>query len=303
MSKKLKANILLLGGTLIWGFSFVMQKDGVEFVGPFAFNGLRMLVGAFALLIVSVIFKNPNEKNDTRSMLVGGIGCGIAIMIATNLQQTGLVYTTAAKTAFVTPLYIMIVPLLGIIIGKRIRLITWLCIIVSVIGLYCICIPNGGDLGGINIGDFLNILCAIGFAVHILIVDHFAPNVNSIKLSCVQFFTASILTLVMAVPIDSALGYAPPSLSLIKQVLIPLLYTGIMSSGIAYTLQIMGQRHTDPTSAALILSLESVFGAISGFLYFGELLTIKELIGCILMFLAIVVSQLPQKGANKETSS
>lgn len=312
MKGKMKGNIMLLTTAIIWGTAFVAQKEGMDLLGPIAFNGLRTVIGGIVLLPV-IWFMSKRKKedaSDTRSpeeiaeakkaenklLIMGGIVCGLALMFAGNVQQVGLFYTTAGKAAFITPLYIFIVPFLGMLfLKKKIRPIVWLCVFASIVALYLLCIPKDEGFTGVNKGDMIMLVCSLGFAIHILCVDYFSPRVDGVKLSCIQFFVAGILSIILMFPLDPMLGFDLPTRNNILMSWFPLCYVGIMSCGVAYTFQTVGQAYTDPTSASMILCLESVFGVIAGMIFLGETMVIREVLGCIIMFAAIVVAQLPSK--------
>lgn len=309
----MKGNLMLLTTAIIWGTAFVAQKEGMDLIGPIAFNGLRTVIGGIVLIPVILFMSKMNkakEEPDDRSpeeiaeakkaenklLIIGGIICGLALMLAGNIQQIGLFYTTAGKAAFITPLYVMLVPLIGLVfLRKKIRPILWACVVAAIVGLYLLCIPAAGDLGGVNKGDMIMLVCALFFALHILAVDYFSPKVDGVKLSCIQFFVAGIISIILIFPLDPALGFDLPTWENILGSWFPLCYVGIMSCGVAYTFQVTGQAYTDPTSASMILSLESVFGVIAGMIFLGEVMAVREVFGCIIMFAAIIVAQLPSK--------
>ena len=313
MSKKMRGNLMLMLTAFIWGSSFVAQKSGMDLIGPMAFNGIRTLIGGI-VLIPAIMFLNnlkakrnlqspdsmaeasPEDKQkDKKLLIIGGICCGIALMIASNLQQIGIFYTTAGKAGFITALYVVLVPICGLFLGKKVRPVIWLCVLASAIGLYLLCMPAEGGFGHINKGDLLILLCALCFTGHILIIDYFSPKVDGVKLSCIQFFVAGILSIILMFPGDPALGFDLPTLGTLLDSWLPILYAGVLSCGVAYTLQIVAQADTDPTVASMILCLESVFAVIAGMIILKESMSLREITGCIIMFAAIVVSQLPAK--------
>ncbi len=299
MSKKLKGNLMLLLTSLIWGSAFVAQVVGMDHIGPFTFNSVRNFVGSVFLLIVIPFLKNnaphdPKEAPATENknvLLKGGVFCGVMLFIASSLQQFGVLYTTAGKAGFITTLYVVIVPIIGLFLGKKVSKKIWFCVCLAAVGLYLLSIK--GDLS-VNLGDFLVFLCAIFFSFHILVIDYFSPQVDGVKMSCIQFFICGLLNTV------AMFIFEAPSVSAIRMSIIPILYAGALSSGVGYTLQIVAQKDTDPTIASLILSLESVFAVIAGVLLLNESLTLRELSGCVLMFIAIVIAQLPEKAPLKE---
>ena len=304
---RMKGNMMLMTTALIWGTAFVAQKAGMDLVSPVAFSGIRMLVGAFALIPVILILgrkkKEPGKEKAPldKTLIIGGVCCGTALCAAGNVQQIGLYYTSVSHTGFITALYVVIVPLMELFLKKRISLIMWCCAAASAVGLYLLCIPAGG-FGSINMGDIIVFICAICYAVHILVIDHFSPKVDGVKLSCIQFFVAGSLSLLIMPIVDPALGFDLPSAGDVIASWFTILYAGVMSCGIAFTFQVLGQKDTDPTIASMILCLESVFALIAGMILLGELMSLRELIGCIIMFAAIVVANLPAAQAPKETA-
>lgn len=287
----MKNNILLVLTALIWGCAFVAQSVGMDYVGPFTFNMARFLIGAIVLLPV-IWFMDRQRKTGAekgagqKTLIVGGICCGIALAVASTLQQWGILFTTVGKAGFITAMYIVIVPLLGIFIGKKVRPLIIGCVAIAVVGFYFLCMTESLRLG---LGDFLVLLCAIAFSIHILVIDHFSPKVDGVKMSAIQFLTAAIIS---AVP---TLLWEQPVFTEILQAWQPVLYAGVMSCGVAYTLQIIAQKNADPTVASLLLSLESVFSVLAGWVLLGQGLSLKELFGCVLIFCAIILAQLPEK--------
>lgn len=295
-SQRLKSNLLLVLTALIWGISFVAQSEGMNYVGPFTFNCVRSIIGGLSLLPVIAVLDRKNNKNTpgektnvkssspwkNKTLIIGGICCGVALCVASSLQQIGIQYTTAGKAGFITALYIIIVPLLGLFLKKKVGLPIWLSVAVALVGMYLLCITDDFSIGR---GDLLVLLCAFVFAIHILVIDHFSPRVDAVRLSCIQFLISGIIC---AVPMFI---FEAPSISAILSAWAPVLYAGLLSCGVAYTLQIVGQKQTEPTTASLILSLESVFAALAGALLLQETLSARELIGCVLVFVAILLTQ------------
>ncbi len=286
---RLKNGLLLLLTATIWGIAFVAQSVGNEYVGPFTFNAVRSLIGAIVLLPVICLFKDANKANNTRQWIKGGICCGVLLFLASNFQQYGILYTTAGKAGFITALYIIIVPIISIFLHKKCPFHVWLAVILAMIGLYFLCIQ--GSLQ-IQIGDIYLFICAILFAFHILAIDHFVKDVDGVMLSCLQFFVCGILSSIFALLFEDVV------ISNILDAWMPILYAGVLSSGVAYTLQIIGQKDMDPTISSLILSLESCISVLAGFILLHESLSTRELIGCLFMFLAIILAQLPTKSRN-----
>ncbi len=285
--KRNQAIFLLVLTTIIWGMGVVVQVTGMNHIHPFVLNMHRSLAaGLFLLVILLFVPKLRGVGKDLGATIKGGICCGICLSVAMALQQYGLQYTTAGKTGFITALYIVLVPMGGILLRHAISKKTWLAVAIAAVGLYFISIQKGAGFS-MGLGDFLIFLCAIVFAVHILVIDYFAEDVDGVAMSCIQFFTAAILSFFFVLPTGASFfgEYA--------KALPAILYLGILSSGVGFTLQILGQRHTDPTTASLILSLESVFSLLGGFLFLNESLTGREALGCALLFAAILIAQLP----------
>lgn len=287
-------NILLALTALIWGSAFVAQSVGMDYLGPFTFNSIRSFMGGAVLLPVIFFMRRQREKSgegkaatgDRKTLVIGGICCGTALAAASSLQQIGLVYTSAGKAGFITALYILIVPVLGPFFGRRAGMKVWGGVALAVAGMYFLCITDGFS---ISKGDFLVFLCAVIFSVHILVIDHFAPKVDGVSLSCIQFFVCGILC---AVPM---LVREQPRSGEILAAWMPLAYAGVLSCGVAYTLQVIAQKNTDPTVASLLLSLESVFSVLTGWVILGERLSGRELFGCALVFAAVILAQIPGK--------
>ncbi len=286
----------------IWGFAFAFQSQGMDHMGPYTFNCARFFIGAVVLVPVIFLFKKPGEKKkitkkDIKLTILGGIICGGCLFTASTLQQFGIRYTSVGKAGFLTTLYIILVPIiLGIFLKRKVSFIVWIGAGLSVVGMYLLCVSETMSL---NKGDIYAFCCAIVFSFHIIAVDYFAPKTNGIVLSCLQFFTSGIVALIFALILEE------PSFSQLINGIIPLLYVGIMSSGVGYTLQIMGQKNADPTIASLIMSLESAVSVLGGFIILGEKLTIKELIGCLFMFVAVIGVQVfdSKKSEEKEITN
>ena len=287
--KTLRANILLLLAAVFWGSTFAAQRVSVELLPPFAFQGIRCTIGALVLLPVIVLFDRIGQKGSWKSkkLWFGGIVCGLVLFLSTNLQQFGLsLGTTAGKSGFITAMYIILVPILSLFLRKKIGRWVWLSVILAACGLYLLCMKESMHL---SIGDALTLGCALCFAVHIIVVDLVNSNVDPIRLSCIQFLVCGILSLIAMSATDI------PSWKNVADCWFPLAYAAILSSAVAYTLQIIGQRDTNPTVAALIMSTESVFACLSGWLVLHEQLSLREAIGCAIMFCAVLLAQLPGK--------
>ena len=296
---KLKGNLILLLTSVIWGISFIAQSKGVELLSPFAFNGIRCILGGVVLLpVILFIYLGKKRKGDTKpenwkALLTGGILCGILLCLATTLQTAGMVHTSPGKAGFITALYMVIIPIISIFMGKRPRFIILFSVLLATVGLYLMCINESFT---INKGDILIFICAFIFALHILVIDHFSPKVDGVKLSAIQFFVCGIIDLIYVFIFEEIhLAHVLNSWASIG-------YSGIMSCGVAYTLQIIGQKYTDPTSASILMSLESVFAGLTtvilvalGWNLTGGAMNLREILGCVLMFTAIILVQLPEK--------
>ncbi len=283
---KVKGTIILLITALIWGVAFVSQSVGADLISPFAFNGLRSFLGA-AVLAPIAIFRFRNSKQDTKTLIHAGILCGIALGVASAVQTWGVKYTSVGNCGFITALYILFVPIVGVFFGKRIGARLVFSVVLALVGMYFLCMWGSG--GGINIGDVLTFISSLCFTAHILIIDRYSPRVDGVCLSCVQFFVVGVLNCA-AMPFTYV-----PSWSDIAGCAVPLLYAGVMSCGIAYTLQIIGQKYTPPTLACIVMSFESVFAAAAGWVILGDRMSVSEIFGSVLMFLAIIIAQLPKK--------
>ncbi|MBP1743933.1 MAG: transporter protein [Firmicutes bacterium] len=287
--KVLKANLLLLFAAWVWGFAFVAQKIGSEYVGAFTFNGIRFALGSLTLVPVFMYFNNKNrntaEYAKLESPIKGGIAAGLIIFIANTFQQLGMSFTSVGNAAFITAMYIVLVPVLATILKHKISLSNWAGVAFAVIGLYFITVKGG--FTAMNYGDILQIFCAVFFAAHIVLIDHLVKKVDGIQLSLVQFVTCSALSLICAVIFEDI------TLGGIMQGALPILYGGVCSVGIAYTLQVIGQKNAKASHAALILSLEAVFGAFGGLIILHENLGFRGYVGCALMLAGILISQYP----------
>ena len=289
--EQIKGSLLLFLAAIIWGVAFVAQSVGMDYVGPFTFNCVRTLIGGLVLIPCIVFLNRGKVKKKTdftekKRLLLGGICCGVALTTGSTLQQFGIMYTTVGKAGFITAFYIIIVPILGLFLGKKCGVSVWISVVIALAGLYFLCITDGFSIGK---GDIYVFLGAIAFSIHILVIDHFTQFNDGVKMSCIQFFVCGILCFV------PMMLFEHPEISMILLAWKPILYAGVMSCGVAYTLQIVGQKNMNPTVASLILSLESVTSVIAGFLVLHQNLSHRELIGCGLMFVAIVLAQLPQK--------
>ncbi len=292
----LRQSCLLFLTAAIWGVAFVAQSVGLDYVEPFTFNAVRSLIGSI-VLIPCIALLNRLKRSGTdaagtkradfnpKTLLKGGILCGAILFAASNLQQVALQYTTVAKAGFITGMYIIIVPVLGIFLHKKAGLKVWLAVFISLTGMYLLC--SKGDAFTLQAGDVYLLGSAFVFSVHILTIDYFSPKTDGVRLACIQFFVCGLL---------SGIGmflFENPNLYSILDAWLPILYAGVFSCGVAYTLQIIGQKGVNPTVASLILSLESVVSLIAGWLILGQNLSGRELCGCVLVFLAILLAQIP----------
>lgn len=289
---------MLLLTAFIWGTAFVAQRKGMQYIGPFTFNGIRSLVGAAVLIPVVWMFQSRAQKTDSdspdalqtissrKNLLSGGLACGILLFIGSTLQQAGIVYTTSGKAGFITALYIVIVPVLSLFLGQKVRPLIGLCVLLAVTGLYLLTVKEGLS---INKGDLLILACAFFFSVHILVVDYYSPKTNSVALSAVQLAVTGLVSVPCMVIFETV------DWSAVADCAFPIFYAGVMSCGIAYTLQIVAQKYTEPAVASLLLSLESVFAALAGAVVLDEVLSGRELAGCAIMFTAIILAQLPER--------
>ncbi len=295
--------MMLMLAAFIWGTAFVAQSVGMDHLGPFTFNGVRNFIGTAALLPCIWLLdrlnakerakagsersepqrKNPEEK---KTLITGGIACGVVLFTASSLQQVGLQYTTVGKAGFITACYIIIVPVCGIFLHKKIGGKVWIAVALSLAGLYLLCITEKLTIGR---GDLLVFLCALVFSLHIIVIDHFSPKVDGVKMSCIQFFVCGVLSLFPMFLLEE------PQMAAVIKSWAPILYAGVLSSGIAYTLQIVGQKNVNPAIASLLLSLESCFSVLAGWVILKQQLTAREGLGCVFMFGAIILAQLPDK--------
>ncbi len=285
------SSLLLFLTAFIWGVAFVAQSVGMDYIGPFSFNGARFLMGSLVLLpLVLYRRKKDREKGIPRAGLkvtfTGGICCGLALCFAALFQQYGIMYTTVGKAGFITTLYIVIVPILGIFLGKTVGGRIWIGAALAAVGMYLLCMSERLVLGK---GDTYVFICALLFSVHILVIDYFSPKADGVELSCIQFLTAGVIGSILAFIFEK------PELQSFIDGIIPLAYAGILSSGVAYTLQVIGQKDMDPTVASLILSMESVFSVLAGWVILKQTLSGRELLGCVLVFGAVILVQLPDK--------
>lgn len=296
--QELKSNVLLLITAAIWGFAFVAQRVGAKYVGAFTFNGVRFALGSISLIPLLVYFSKQSKEKEgegeravfSAAAVRSGIIAGCVLFLGSSLQQIGLSDTTAGKAAFITGLYIVLVPIFGIFLKHRIHISVWSGAILAVVGLYLLSVTEGFSIGK---GDLLEVIGAVFWATHILLIDHFIKKVDALKLSFIQFATCSVLSMVVALMFEKITLYG------LTQALVPILYGGICSVGIAYTLQVVAQKHAKASHAAIILSMESVFASIGGLILLNEIMGFRGYIGCALMLTGMLVSQLQSFG-NKQ---
>ena len=298
-TETLKRSGILFLTAVIWGTAFVAQSVGMEYVQPFTFNGIRTLIGGLVLIPCIYLFNRINagqegdktesaKTEDRKVLFIGGVLCGIALCVGSSLQQIGIAMysaeTNVGKAGFITALYIIIVPLLGIVMKKKVGLSVWLGVLLALCGFYFLCVKQGFS---VEAADLIVLAGSVAFSFHILIIDYFTERADGVKLSCIQFFTCGIICLC------AMLLFEQPSLYAIWAARLPILYAGVMSCGVAYTLQIIGQKNMNPTVASLILSLESVISALAGWVLLKQALSGKEIAGCVLVFAAIILAQIP----------
>lgn len=289
--KNLKGTLILLITAMIWGASFVSQSAGADILGPNSFNGIRMLLGSIVLMPVCFAVSRSQKRKgakpiDKKKVFTIGAVCGIALCAASTIQTWGITFTTPGKSGFITAMYIIFVPIISILIGKKISAKTLVCAVIAIVGMYLLSVA--GNESGINIGDALTLLCAVFFSVHIILVDRYALDINPIYFSCIQFFVCGVINIILMLIIER------PTVEMIKTCTVPILYSGIMSCGVAYTLQPFGQRFAEPSAASIVMSLESVFAMIFGAILLpNNIPSTIEICGCVVMFVAIILSQLP----------
>ncbi len=304
--KQIIASLLLTLAAFIWGTAFVAQSEALDILGHFTFLASRSYLGVLTLIPVSFVIYKKGQKNGvgehneyktffSKDLLVGGVFCGVVLFTASVLQQIGIIGSGVGKSGFLTTLYILAVPVLGLFLKRKIKPFMWVCIVLGIVGMYFLCVS---ETSALNFGDLMLILCAVCFGVHIMVIDHVVKKVDGVRLSLVQFFVCGTLSLITALIMEDI------DFDLIKTAFVSIFYAGVMSSGVAYTLQIISQKNLNPTVACLIMSLESVFAALSGAVL-GERLTSNEILGCVLVFVAIILAQLPIENLklNKKSST
>lgn len=285
MKTQIRNSALLLLTATIWGSAFVAQSVGMDFVEPFTFTFARSIIGGVVLIPIIFLLGKWKKGFATKTEWIGGICCGMALCAASNFQQFGITYTTVGKAGFITALYVVLVPIFGLFMKKKVPILIWGCVALSVAGLYMLCIPPGKFQ--LAFGDLLVLICAVLFSLHILVIDHFSPKGDGVVISCIQFFTCGVLSGILM------LFFEHPSVGSMLDAKWSILYAGVLSSGVAYTLQVVAQKNVNPTVASLIMCLESVVAVIAAWIVLGEKMNSREIIGCVLMFTAIVLAQLP----------
>lgn len=297
--KETQSALLMVLTAVIWGIAFVFQRTGMDHIGPFAFNFFRCVLSLIFLLSVSVFLKMKNkgsEKKQTnfsrKSLYIGGILAGLALFLGMSTQQVGMVSTSAAKAGFITTMYIVLVPIMGMFYGRKTTPKMWLCVAIAAVGLYMLSIKEGFV---IERGDFFVFLSAIFFGLQIVIIDIFAPKADTIKLSMIEFATSGVLSLVATLLTETT------TMAGVQAAGLAILYTGLLSSGVGFTLQIVAQKNLSPTVTSLIMSMESGVSAIAGVIFLHEALTSREVVGCVIMIIAVLLAQLdfPAKKAKK----
>lgn len=296
-SRSLLSSGMLMLTALIWGIAFVAQSEGMNYVGGFTFNASRFLIGGVVLIPCIFLLRRGNREQwegvtaeekrcRRRTGIVGGVCCGTVLCLSSSLQQFGIAQTTVGKAGFITALYIILVPILGLFMRKRVGLNVWVSVVIAAVGMYLLCIKEGFSVGR---GDFLVFLCSIGFSLHILVIDYFSPRADGVLISCVQFFTAGIFSAALM------LMFEKPTWGAVMAAWLPVLYAGVMSCGVAYTLQVVAQKDVAPTVASLLMSLESVFSVLAGWVLLGQSLSMREMLGCTLVFVGILLAQIPME--------
>ena len=293
-AKKIRGIIMLSICAMMWGSAFAAQDVGMELTGPFTFGAVRYLVGGLILIPLVLLIRKldppvPEKKKEVnRSTVIAGIVCGSVLFISSSLQQVGMAMgVDSGKAGFLTAMYIVIVPVIGIFMKRKPPVLVWAAVAISLVGMYFLCI--NGKVSSITLGDILTILCAVCFSVHIIAIDRFSQSARGVELSCIQFFVCSVLSAPFMFVLER------PSVGEVWSAILPILYCGVFSCGVAYTLQIITQKHLSAAIAALVMSLESVFAALTGWVLLGQRLSGREFTGCALIFAAVVIAQLDFK--------
>ena len=295
--QKLKGELYIFLAALIWGSAFVVQKVGMDYIGPLTFTAFRFTIGTLAMIPVLIIARRSRSKKASscncetdrrrisRDLIVGGIWVGIANFAGSILQQTGLIYTTAGKAGFLTAMYLVIVPIILLILGRKIHTLTWLGIVTAIFGMYLLTISGGW---GFQLGDLICFLGAVGFAFQIVLVDRFVERTNPLELATFEFAVTAVLSIIGSVLFETT------TVSAMLQCAWPILYTAILEVCVAFSLQILGQQYASPAIATILMSMESVFAALSGLIFLGEIMSGREVLGCCIMFFAFLIAQIPE---------
>ncbi|MDO4965131.1 MAG: DMT family transporter [Lachnospiraceae bacterium] len=305
MNKQIRGSLALFLAAFIWGTAFVAQSTAADVIGPFAFSVIRNYIGVLTLIPVILVMRRVQKGKDMtikgefleifhdKKLLMGGFLCGVALCIASNLQQTGIKYVSfVGKSGFITALYIIFVPIAGLFLHKKVGKLVWIALMFAVTGLYFLCINQQFTL---EYSDILLILCAVFYTVQIMFIDKYAPDVDCVALACIEFFVCGTLSLVLMCLFEHN------TLEDVRQASFSLFYTGVFSSGVAYTMQMLGQKDLNPTVACLIMSLESVVSVLSGMVILREQPSGRELFGCVLMFIGVILAQLPDNLFNRKS--
>ena len=293
MKQRTKGNAFLLLAAAVWGCGLIAQKAGMSYLGPLTFTAIRCTLGGVMMFPLIYVLERNKSREERESApketenLKGAFACSIPLLSLIMFQQYGLPYTTAGKAGFITALYILITPLIGMLLGKKVNKRLWVAVIVGLSGMYLMCLYTGLD--SVNFGDMMMLLAAVACSAHLHVIDHFVAKCDPVKMSCYQFIMVGVMCIIPAILLEQTTWQA------VTDCLIPILYAGIFSCGVGYTLQIVGQKYTDPSVASLLLSTETVFTLLAGMIFFHEVLAIHEYIGCAMMFIAIIISQLPEK--------
>ena len=298
--KQIAGSLTLALTAFIWGVSFVSQRVGMDYVGPLTFTCLRCALGAAVLVPVVLVTDKmkgkaalAEERKNRKTLFIGGTLCGVVFAVGSIFQQYGIKYTSVGKSGFITALYIVIIPVFGLFLKRKIRPLFFVSVALATVGMYLLCINESFS---VNKGDLLVFVCAVCFAAHILIIDWYSPKVNCVKMACIQFAVCGILCAAPMFILER------PSLSAVAAAYEPLLYSGVLSCGVAYTLQMISQKNVNPVAASLIMSLESVFCALASWVLLGERLSFRETAGCVIIFAGIIIAQLPKRKKKIQTA-
>ena len=313
MKNSTKGNIFLLMAALVWGFSLVAQKAGLNYLGPFTFTAIRCTMGGVVMLPLVLVLEKKKirqekeeeteekeeageaEETGRKGFIKGALCCGIMVCMVILLQQLGLPHTTVGKAGFITALYILITPVIGMAMGKKTGRNLWIGVVTGLVGMYFLCLFEG--FRSMNFGDIMMLIASFVCAFHIHTIDYFVKKINPVKLTCGQFIVAGLLCIIPAVIFEDVTWEA------LRAAAIPIIYAGVFSCSIGYTFQTIGQKFTNPNLACLIMSLETVFSLLAGWIFFKEVLSIPEYVGCGLMFIAIIISQLPERIKKEQAES